>query len=221
MNTAFVNIGPKLAADIDSAHKQPFETYLKNKTTNTFHFEMINNSTTSKVIAHLKPKNSCGIDNLSLKLLKQCSAHITSPLTIIINQSLTSGIFPDDLKIAKVIPIYKKYDEHFFDNYRPISLLPAISKIFEKVAHQQLFDYLTINKLLYKHQYGFREGHSTELAILEFVDRIDADLDRGKIPISIFIDLSKAFKTIDHDILCNKLEHYFSGALRLNGLRAT
>jgi hypothetical protein len=95
-----------------------------------------------------------------------------------------------------------------FDNYRPISLLPTISKIFEKVAHMQLFEYLTINKLLFKHQYGFHEGHSTELAVLEIVDRLYNDMDMSKIPIAIFLDLSKAFDTIDHNILIHKLSHY-------------
>ena len=114
----------------------------------------------------MKPKLSCGIDNISLKLLKNCTSYIIKPLTVIINQSLKSGIFPDELKIARVIPIYKKQDIHLLDNYRPISLLPAISKIFEKVSYLELFQYFTQNKLLYNHQYGLREGFSTELAIL-------------------------------------------------------
>ena len=99
----------------------------------------------------MKAKNSAGFDNISSKLLKNCATLLIAPITALINQSLVKGIFPDLLKIAKVIPIYKKGDEHVFDNYRPISLLPTISKIFEKVAHMQLFEYLTLNKLLFKH----------------------------------------------------------------------
>ena len=87
-------------------------------------------------------------------------------------QEFFTGIFPDQLKIAKIIPIYKKGDQHIFDNYRPISLLPAISKVFEKIVFQQVYDYVTDNNLLYESQYGFRKLNSTELAALEITDSI-------------------------------------------------
>ena len=133
-----------------------------------FKFHTIDEATTAKIISNMQPKTSSGIDNISSRLLKNCAVYLTAPITAIINQSLVNGIFPDFIKIAKVVPIYKKEDEHIFDNYRPISILPSISKIFEKVTHVQLCEYFVINKLLYAHQYGFREGHSTEYAILEF-----------------------------------------------------
>ena len=94
------------------------------------------------------------------------------------------------------------------DNYRSISLLPAISTFFEKAAHIQLSNYFTQNKLFYHSQYGFQEDHSTELAALELVDRIHLDLDKRKYPIAIYVDLSKAFDTLDHNILLNKLKYY-------------
>ena len=219
-NDFFVNIGPNLADRIDTQDKPPFATYLQTKVESTFHFETINEQITMKLISDMKTKSSCGIDKMSLALLKACSALLVSPLTAIINQSLTSGIFPDDLKTAKILPVYKKEDEHYFDNYRPISLLPSISKVFEKIAHQQLFTYLSRNKLLYKHQYGFIEDRSTELAVLEFLDRIYSHLDAGNIPISIFLDLSKAFDTIDHNILCSKLTHYGISGTELNWFRS-
>ena len=107
------------------------------------------------------------------------------------------------------LPLFKnKGDCHLFDNYRPISLLPTISKIFEKVVHKQLYDYFTENNLFYKSQYGYRKGHSTELAALELADRISQYLDNGEIPIAIFLDLSKAFDTLDHRILLSKLKYY-------------
>ena len=102
----------------------------------------------------------------------------------------------------------KKDDPHILDNYRPISLLPCMSKVFEKIAFKQLYDYFTSNNLLYSSQYGFRSLYSTELASAEMIDRIHKHLDSGKIPISIFLDLSKAFDTLDHNILLQKLKHY-------------
>ena len=140
--------------------------------------------------------------------MKKISPIILTPLTTIINQSLSTGIFPDQLKIAKVIPLYKKDDQYILDNYRPISLLPSLSKVFEKTVFLQLYEYLDKNKLLYKSQYGFRSLHSTEMASLEIIDIILKDLDKGKIPIGIFLDLSKAFDTLDHKILLNKLKYY-------------
>ena len=129
-------------------------------------------------------------------------------MTLIVNQSLLTGIFPDSLKVAKITPIFKKDNPHITDNYRPISLLPAISKIFEKVAYGQVYDYFVENNLLYESQYGFRKLHSTELATLEITDKITKELDQGKLPLAIYLDLSKAFDTIDHNILLEKLKYY-------------
>jgi hypothetical protein len=119
-----------------------------------------------------------------------------------------TGIFPNKLKIAKVIPLYKKGDDSIFDIYRPISILPSISKVFERTMFNQLHEYFYKNKLYYSSQYGFREKHSTELAALELVDRITNEMDNNAIPINIYLDLSKAFDTLDHNILLNKLKYY-------------
>ena len=116
--------------------------------------------------------------------------------------------FPDRLKIAKIIPLLKKEDPHKLDDYRPISLLPAFSKIFVKAVFIQLYEYFNKNNLLYKSQYGFRTLHSTELASLEIIDIIGKDLDNEKLPIGVFLDLSKAFDTLDHTILLDKLLYY-------------
>ena len=107
-----------------------------------------------------------------------------------------------------MLPFLKKGDQFSFENYRPISLLTSISKIFEKVVFDQLYGYFTLNKLIYNSQYGFRKEHSTEFAALELIDKLMKGIDERKIPLSIFLDLSKAFDTLDHKILLSKLQHY-------------
>ena len=121
---------------------------------------------------------------------------------------LNTGTFPDKLKIAKVIPIFKKGDPSLFENYRPISLLPAITKVLEKIIALQLSSYFEKNKLLFDNQYGFRPKHSTKHAALELIDRIINKMDTNEIPLNIFLDLSKAVDTTDHTILLNKLKYY-------------
>ena len=133
---------------------------------------------------------------------------LTPILTLIINQSLNSGIFPKKLKIAKIVPLHKKDDIHTIENYRPISLLSSISNVFEKVVYLQLFTYFNENEYLCKNQYGFRSLHSTELANLELVDKISLAVDKGQTPLAIYLDLSKAFDTLFHKILLEKLKYY-------------
>ena len=115
-------------------------------------------------------KNSSGIDELSNKLLRSIKNEISKPLAIIINQSLQTGIFPDLLKISKIKPVYKKGDKCCFNNYRPIALLPTISKVFELVMHTQLYNYFNKYDLLAEQQYGFRSQHPTEFASVKLVD---------------------------------------------------
>ena len=207
-NRFFCNIGPELADSIKGPEGKSYEDYLKQNIFSTFSFETIDSDYVMKRVQELKSKSSFGHDGLSSILLKRIASKIKNVLTTIINQSLMTGIFPNSLKTAKISPIYKKEDPHLTDNYRPISLLPVISKIFEKVAFKQVYDYFNVNDLLYKSQYGFRKKHSTELAGLEFYDKIINNLENDKLPLAVFLDLSKAFDTIDHEILLKKLRYY-------------
>ena len=207
-NNFFVNIGPSLTKNARHIPGKTFQVYLNKTILTSFDFQLIDESNFDKVIQSLHTKTSSGHDGISVKLLKYLAPALRQPLTFIINQSLLTGIFPEKLKIAKVLPLFKKNDCKIMDNYRPISLLPAISKVFEKVVYNQSYTYFTSNNLLYKGQYGFREDHSTEMANIELVDRIITALDDKKLSISIFMDLSKAFDTLNHKILLCKLQYY-------------
>ena len=190
--------------DIPTSHTH----YLNNATESTFNFKVIDNATTMQYLSKITNSHSCGHDNISSSTLK-CIAHeICECLTLIINQSITTGIFPENLKIAKVVPIYKKDDQSQIKNYRPISVLPVISKIFENAMHSQLMEYFTSHKLLSNQQYGFRPNRSTELATLELMDRNINYMNENHCPVNIYLDLSKAFDSLYYDILLSKLKYY-------------
>jgi len=207
-NEYFVNIGVNLASRIDIPINKTFKDYLKHPTQTKLIFKTIDEKEIKKLIENLKPKTSTGLDGISNKLLQLIKDEITKPLTLIANQTLTTGIFCDKLKLAKVIPVYKKNEDYIFDNYRPISLLPSISKVIERIIHNQLHAHFNSLNLYFNSQYGFRQLHSTELATLEIVDRIAMNMDKKEIPINIYLDLSKAFDTLDHRILLFKLNYY-------------
>ena len=207
-NEFFTNIGPKLAEKIETGNKKHCDAYRKQRVLTTFSFSLVDDKSIIECISSLASKDSTGHDGISLKLLKFLSPVLTKPLSLIINQSLVSGIFPTKLKIAKVLPFLKKDDVTLMDNYRPISLLTSISKLFEKVVFDQLYDYFQNNHLFYSSQYGFRKLHSTEFAALELIDRTLKDIDERNISVAIFMDLSKAFDTLDYQILLKKLDYY-------------
>jgi hypothetical protein len=207
-NNYFVGIGPTLSNRINVSDNVSHHRYLTRRILCSFKFDLVTEDNVLKIINSLQLKNSYGHDGISVRILKGIAPSILKAITLIINQSLITGIFPDKLKIARVIPLFKKGTATDMNNYRPISLLTATSKVFEKVAFTQLYSYFQMNNLFHGSQYGFRPLHSTELAALDLVDRVSFDLENKNNSIAIYMDLSKAFDTLDHDILLSKLHYY-------------
>ena len=207
-NSFFATIGELNVRNIRKHNGSNFRDYLTNPINCRFAFHSIDNTDTLRIIKNMKTSRSRGHDGISSELLKLITGDISKCITLIINQSLHSGIFPDKLKIAKVTPIHKKGDIKLITNFRPISVLPVISKIFETVICDQLSHYLETNNLLCPQQYGFTKNSSTELAALEVIDRLLNQLNKHKIPINLYLDLAKAFDSLNHGILLDKLEYY-------------
>ena len=214
-NSFFTNIGETLNVHSNTTTNM-FDQYLSNKPNCNLKFKTMTAADICQIINSLKPKPSSGNDNLSNRIIKFIKDVIIEPLTIIINQMLNTGIFPEKLKISKVVPLYKKDNKKTFSNYRPISLLPSISKIFERAIFLQLSDYFESNSLIERNQYGFRKQHSNELASLHIVDYINYQMDKMNTPINIYLDLSKAFDTLNHDVLLSKLKFYGINGIAYN-----
>lgn len=132
--------------------------------------------------------------------------NIAEPLTHILNLSIITGIVPDDLKSARVVPFYKKNNKTEPGNYRPVSILSVVSKVLERIIYDQVERYLSENNLLYSHQSGFRHKYSTDTCLLHLTDFIKFEMDKGNYIGMVLLDLQKAFDTVDHGILLMKLE---------------
>ena len=203
-NMYFINVGSSLANNI---HSKSNPLLYVQSTDKCMAIPEVHVNEVNTIISAMK-NSASGYDELPTSILKQCVDSYITPLTCLINMSISQGIFPNQLKLARVIPLFKGEDEQLVQNYRPISVLPFFSKIFEKVMASYVIDFFENNNMLYKYQFGFRKNHSTSHAIITLVERVSKALDTGKYVVGVFLDLKKAFDTVDHSILLNKLYLY-------------
>ena len=207
LNQFLSNAGENLASQFNDIKENEFYRYLNSPVNQSFNIDEITTNEVSTQITSLEMKKSAGNDGLTNKFLKLSLCYLILPLTDIYNTSIRTGIYPDELKIAKCVPIFKKGRKDDPSNYRPISILSSINKVFEKLLYRRLYDHFTKLNILYDYQYGFRQNHSTNQALIEIIDYLGSSIDEGKQVCGIFLDLTKAFDTVDHDILLKKL-HY-------------
>ena len=223
-NDYFTKLAENLISE-SPEHTRTFDVlseYTKSKLNSTeiFKLEKIDANDVLLMLGKLDTSSAAGIDSLGPKLLKLAAPILCKPISILINKSITSGKFPDELKLAKVTPIFKKGDKSKPENYRPISILPTLSKIYERHIASQIHEFFLSKNLFYKEQSGFRKFHSCQTALTKLTDDWLKEMDDGNITGVTLLDFRKAFDLVNHNILLEKLQLYNFDHQSVNWVRS-
>ena len=219
-NDYFTSIADSILEKRKYKGNKSFREFLINRITEAFVFHETNYDEVLSLLFDLKENKSTGPYSIPVKILKLLGVRLVKPLTELFNISMRTGKHPNIFKISKVIPIHKKGSLLSLGNYRPISLLSNLNKILEKLVHSRLFDFFEDSQALYFLQFGFRKKHSTIHALIEITESVRRALDNGMVACGVFLDLQKAFDTVNHDILLAKLDHYGVRGTSLNWFRS-
>ena len=207
-NDYFTTIADKILEKRKYNGTKSYRDFLSNRLLENFVFEDCNENEIKSIISSLDISKSSGPNSIPTCILHLLKDVICIPLKQIFNLSFSTGQHPDILKISKTIPIYKKGSRLLVSNYRPISLLSNLNKILEKLVHSRVYTFLEDFQCIYSLQFGFRKKHSTNHALIDITETIRQALDNKKHVCGVFVDLQKAFDTVNHDILISKLDHY-------------
>ena len=206
-NKHFTTIGGNLKKDMNHTGAK-FDDYLGSSYPHCMYVNPTCVSEIKNILSGMQSKNSCGLDEIPMSILKLSPDNILLILCHIFNLSLGQGKFINEFKKAKIIPVHKKGSKSDVNNYRPISLLPVMSKILERIFYKRLCSFLSQVDFFHQYQFGFRKKHSTSNALTVMVENVTKAFEEKKYTLGVFLDLSKAFDTIDHNILLYKLHHY-------------
>ena len=206
-NNFFVSIGPRLASAFNFSGTVHINPKINAE---NFHFGRVTNTAVLKMISKLDNGKATGLDEIGVRAIKAGAPVLSIYLSHIFNLSLSTGIVPSLWKRKRVTPVFKKGSTDDVNNYRPISVLPITMKIFEKIVHYQVSDFLDQCDILSKSQSGFRNSHSTGTAVFCVSDYILEELSKRNYVGAVLVDLKKAFDTVDHEILLKKLLSWFS-----------
>ena len=205
-NQHFANVGPKIEKGLKPVMSSITANDLHEPVESMFTFDTVSTDKIIKVINGIPSNKATGVDDLPIRAIKMGINQLAEPITTLVNRIIIEGRIPKELKIALTTPVYKKGDVDDPDNYRPVSVLPIISKVMEKVLTEQLYAYLLSNGHISSRQHGFKPKHSTVTCLLELTEDIRQELDKGKATGILALDLSKAFDTINHEKLLEKLD---------------